>query len=61
MREIRPGRRIAERRPTYAPSGEPAMNERDLFIAALQIDDPAERTAYLDQACGGENESAKAP
>ncbi len=32
------------------------MNERDLFIAALQIDDPAERTAYLDQACGGDNE-----
>jgi len=35
------------------------MNERDLFIAALQIDDPAERAAYLDQACGGDNELRK--
>ena len=32
------------------------MNERDLFIAALQIDDPAERAAYLDKACGGDAE-----
>ena len=29
------------------------MTERDLFIAALQIDDAAERAAYLDKACGG--------
>ena len=35
------------------------MNERDLFIAALQIDDPVERAAYLDQACGGDNELRK--
>jgi WD40 repeat protein len=28
------------------------MNERDLFIAALQKTDPAERSAYLDHACG---------
>jgi WD40 repeat protein/serine/threonine protein kinase len=28
------------------------MNERDLFIAALQRDEPAERVAYLDRACG---------
>jgi WD40 repeat protein/serine/threonine protein kinase/tetratricopeptide (TPR) repeat protein len=27
------------------------MNEREVFIAALQIADPAERRAYLDQAC----------
>ena len=32
------------------------MTERDLFIAALQIDDPAERAAYLDQGCGGDQE-----
>ena len=28
------------------------MNERDLFIAALPIEDPAERCAYLDRICG---------
>ena len=32
------------------------MNERDLFIATLQIDDPAERAAYLDKGCGGDAE-----
>jgi eukaryotic-like serine/threonine-protein kinase len=30
------------------------MNERDLFIAALQIEDAARRSAYLDQACAGD-------
>jgi len=30
------------------------MNERDLFMAALQIEDAAERSAYLDRACPGE-------
>jgi len=35
------------------------MNERDLFIAALQIDDLARRAAYLDQACGRDNELRK--
>ena len=30
------------------------MRERDLFIAALQKDDPAERAAYLSAACGGD-------
>src|SRR5438105_1102532 len=34
--------------------GNHAMNERDLFIAALQKDDAAERSAYLGQACGGD-------
>jgi serine/threonine protein kinase len=28
------------------------MNERDLFIAALQIDSRAQRQDYLDEACG---------
>src|SRR6516162_11233062 len=30
------------------------MRELDLFIAALERDDPAERDAYLAQACGGD-------
>jgi serine/threonine protein kinase len=28
------------------------MNERSLFLDALEIDDPARRTAFLDEACG---------
>ena len=32
------------------------MNERELFIAALQIEDPAGRVAYLDKACGDDAE-----
>src|SRR3982750_3122405 len=32
------------------------MTERDLFVAALQKDDPAERQAYLDAACAGRPE-----
>ena len=32
------------------------MNERDLFIAALQIEDPEGRCAYLDKACGDDSE-----
>jgi hypothetical protein len=27
------------------------MNERAIFIAALDKDDPAERAAFLEQAC----------
>lgn len=27
------------------------MNEREIFLAAIEIADPAERSAYLDQAC----------
>lgn len=30
------------------------MNEREIFIAALEYADPAARGAYLDQACGGD-------
>ncbi len=29
------------------------MSERSLFLAALDIDDPSEQSAYLDQACAG--------
>src|SRR5436305_12462081 len=32
------------------------MSERDIFIAALQKEDPAQRQAYLDQACAGQPE-----
>src|SRR5262249_57913476 len=31
------------------------MNEHELFAAALEIDVPAERSAYLDRACGGDD------
>jgi serine/threonine protein kinase/formylglycine-generating enzyme required for sulfatase activity len=30
------------------------MNERTIFLAALDIDDPAGRSAYLDKACAGD-------
>src|SRR5262245_18942983 len=30
------------------------MNERDIFIEALQNETPAERQAYLDEACRGD-------
>src|SRR5262245_37177718 len=30
----------------------PAASERSIFLAALDIPDPAKRAAYLDQACG---------
>jgi tetratricopeptide (TPR) repeat protein/serine/threonine protein kinase len=30
------------------------MSERDLFVAALQISDPVQRSAWLDRECGGD-------
>src|SRR5258708_615305 len=30
------------------------MSERDLFIAALQISGPAQRSAWLDRECAGD-------
>src|SRR5439155_12785139 len=30
------------------------MTERDIFLAVLDLPDPAARTAYLDEACGGD-------
>src|SRR5262245_40423106 len=30
------------------------MNERSIFLAVLEIADPAEQAAYLDQACAGD-------
>ena len=35
------------------------MSERELFIAALQIDDESQRSAYLDQLCSGNPELKK--
>src|SRR5262249_46935976 len=32
-----------------------AMTERTIFLAALDIDDPAERAAYVDRACGDDS------
>src|SRR5688572_18904304 len=32
------------------------MTERDIFIAALQREDPVQRRAYLDEACTGQRE-----
>src|ERR1700748_2126815 len=31
------------------------MTDRDLFIAALDLDNPAERQAYLQDACGDDS------
>ena len=31
------------------------MTEETLFVAALKKTDPAERAAYLDQACAGDS------
>ena len=31
------------------------MNEHELFAAALEIDAPDERSAYLEGACGGDD------
>src|SRR5262249_5003468 len=36
------------------PPGRRPMSERDIFDAALAIDDPAQRAAYLDRACAGQ-------
>src|SRR5262245_53585964 len=32
------------------------MNERDIFIAALETDEPAQRQAYLDEVCADQPE-----
>src|SRR4051794_20423959 len=32
------------------------MSERDIFIAALQQQDPAQRRAFLDETCAGQPE-----
>ena len=32
------------------------MAERDIFIAALQKEDPAQRRAFLDEACAAQPE-----
>ena len=32
------------------------MNERELFIASLQIEDPSLRLSYLEEECGHDSE-----
>ena len=32
------------------------MSERDIFLAALEIHDPAERSAWLAEQCGADAE-----
>ena len=34
--------------------GETAMNERSIFMEALELDDPRERGAHILRACGGD-------
>src|SRR5262249_52727675 len=40
--------------PRSAPGDPPIMNERSLFLEALDRDDPAQRSAFLDAACAGD-------
>src|SRR5258707_11825089 len=37
-------------------SGIPPVTERSLFLDLLEMDDPAQRSAYLEQACAGSPE-----
>jgi serine/threonine protein kinase len=48
---MRPAGPEVQRQRHDTRAGETAMSERAIFIAALEKDDPAERAAYLDQAC----------
>src|SRR5262245_33453233 len=53
MSQSGPGFRIAGR--SLEPSGGTrAMTEETIFEVALQKQTPAERAAYLDEACGGD-------
>jgi serine/threonine protein kinase/tetratricopeptide (TPR) repeat protein len=45
---------VVENNPPDPFSVRPHMSERSIFVAALEKDDPAERAAYLDQACAGD-------
>src|SRR5262245_11549201 len=36
------------------PPGKRDMTEREIFVAALEKDQPAERATYVDQACGAD-------
>src|SRR5262249_9696600 len=44
---------ISHRVAKTRPRGAATMNEQSLFIEALEKQGPAERAAYLDQACAG--------
>jgi hypothetical protein len=45
---------FAAGQPAIHRVGPISMNEREIFLAALEKDDPAERAAYLDRACGAD-------
>src|SRR5262249_38079898 len=48
-------RTVRRSQPSWGPRGVCLlMTERTIFMAALEIADPAERAAYLEQACGGD-------
>src|SRR5262249_42104869 len=52
LREVTTFFALGGRRKAHVAEG--TMSERDLFIAALQIADPAARAAWLDQKCAGD-------
>src|SRR5262245_60809601 len=54
LAEIRVRMRTIERGKGKSSPRIIAMNERDIFHAALEIADPAQRSAYLDGACAGD-------
>src|SRR5262249_24611771 len=54
LAEIPVGMRTIKRGKAPSPPGTIPMNERDIFHAALEIADPAERSAYLESACAGD-------
>src|SRR5262249_6493030 len=47
-------RTVGRRRRTTVRRGVRLVSDRKLFDAALAIADPAERAAYLDEACAGD-------
>src|SRR5207237_427126 len=53
---FRPGFRIGGRcrLSERSPRNGHVMNERTIFLAALEIGDPAERASYLEQACSAD-------
>src|SRR5262249_36564430 len=54
----RPSRGFQPREPSRrraVATEEPAMSERTIFLEALDIADPQERSAWLDGVCGGDS------
>jgi serine/threonine protein kinase len=53
LAEVAAGIRTVDGRAADRAAGRTAMSERQIFEAAVAIDDPAERAAYLNRACAG--------